>query len=92
MSGERMYSRFHGHSPDGITEVEWEAEPESLVVLGRAVAIEYECDKSNGGGDGTLATYRHELHRDDLLLTDAQGRMLVVIGPRLRVTERGIVN
>jgi hypothetical protein len=61
-------------------------------VGGRAVAIEYESDKLNGGGDGTKATYRHEFAPGDMLATDQDGRTLYVIGPRLRVNSRGIVD
>lgn len=88
---ERIRAAFQGEAPDSAREVRKPA-PLVLVMLGRAVAIEYESDKLNGGGDGTKATYRHEFAAGDVLATDQDGRTLYVIGPRLRVNSRGIVD
>lgn len=88
---ERIRAAFQGEAPDSAREVRKPA-PLVLVMLGRAVAIEYESDKLNGGGDGTKATYRHEFAPGDVLATDQDGRTLYVIGPRLRVNSRGIVD
>ena len=87
----RKYEEFQGFGPDHVSDVEVPV-LESLVFLGKAVAVEYECEKKNGGGDGSNAIYRHEFHQDDILCCDPSGKMLVVIGPKLRVEDRGIVN
>lgn len=59
--------------------------------LGRAVAIEYECDKINGGGDGQKAVYRHEFDRGAYLYMDNTAkRQLYIIGDKIRVTDAGI--
>lgn len=88
---ERIRAAFQGEPVDEAREVRKPA-PLVLVALGRAVAIEYESNKKNGGGDGKRATYRHEFHPGDILATDQDGRTLYVIGPRLRVNSRGIVD
>lgn len=88
---ERIRAAFQGEGVDSAKPVRKPA-PLVLVALGRAVAIEYESDKLNGGGDGTKATYRHEFAPGDVLATDQDGRTLYVIGPRLRVNSRGIVD
>ena len=80
---------FHGKQPTEKVDMRFTI-PSEFVRLGRAIAIEYECDKAHGGGDGQKAVYRHEFHKDDLLLMDQTQRQLFVLGPRLRVTQAGI--
>jgi hypothetical protein len=87
-----LYRRFHGRTPEVSGQLAWPTAPEGVVVLGRAIAIEYECNKLNGGGDGELAVYRHDFHKDDVLLATPDGKMLVVVGPKLNVETRGIVH
>ena len=89
MADRRPYRAFHGKEPTREDGVEFHL-PREFTLLGRAVAIEYECDKLNGGGDGTKAVYRHKFGRGDILVMDESRRQLFVFGPRLRVTERGI--
>jgi hypothetical protein len=90
MSASRLYERFHGHP------VRWRRGkgfhvPHELVVLGRAVAVEYECDKRHGGGDGHTAVYRHEFETPSYVCADERGRgQLYIIGGRLIVTDAGI--
>lgn len=89
----KLYETFHGRKPSGIVgEVDIPVDSEGVVVLGRAVAIEYECNKLNGGGDGKSALYRHEFHPEDVLLATDTGTMLLVVGPKLHITDEGIVN
>lgn len=62
-----------------------------LVKLGKAVAIEYECDKYNGGGDGTRAVYRHEFGPGAVVAVDqTMKRQVYIIGSRIRTTDAGI--
>jgi hypothetical protein len=90
-SAHKLYAKFHGRASRREMEVTI-PDFDTLVVLGKAVAVEYECDKLNGGGDGTTATYRHELHAGDILCADPSGKILVILGPKLAVKEEGIVN
>jgi len=91
-AGSKQYHRFHGHG------VRWRKswdfhQPRELVVLGKAVAIEYECDKLNGGGDGKRAVYRHEFETPAYVCQDETGRkQLYILGNRVKVTEAGIEN
>lgn len=88
---ERLRAAFQGEEVDSATPVR-KPNPLVLVNLGRAVAIEYESDKLNGGGDGKKATYRHKFAPGDVLATDQDGKTLYIIGPKLRVNSRGIVD
>jgi hypothetical protein len=88
---KRVREAFQGEPVDHAERVR-RPDPKVLVLLGRAVAIEYECDKHNGGGDGTKAIYRHEFHKGDILATDQEAKTLYIIGSRLRVNSRGIVD
>lgn len=89
----KVYAAFHGRLPDAGIQVPWK-NPSRLVLLGRAVEIVYESDKLNGNNvrDGKPALYRHKFHNDDLLCTDPEGKQLYIIGPRLHVEDRGIVD
>lgn len=88
----KAYKSFHGRRVRKVTEVNY-TEPKELIRLGEAVAIEYACDKYNGGGDGTYAVYRHEFETPVTLFMDTtKKRQLYIIGNRLKVTDAGIEN
>ena len=61
---------------------------EVLVNLGEAVSIEYAVKK----GDRRVATYRHrfKLERPAQVYSTVNGKALVIMGGKLKVTERGI--
>lgn len=89
---EERYKTFHGFP------VRWKRlfnfhTPKTLIVLGKAIAVEYECDKLNGGGDGKMAVYRHEIETPAYVCMDETGRrQLYIVGNKLKVTEAGIEN
>lgn len=88
----RAYKSFHGRGVRAVTKINY-VPPRQLICLGDAVAIEYECDKNNGGGDGTMAVYRHEFETPVKLFMDTtKKRQLYIIGSRLKVTHAGIEN
>lgn len=88
----QRYEEFHGRRLKRIRRRTIHY-PEKLIVLGKAVAIEYECSKYNGGGDGTKATYRHVFETPSLVCMDERGKkQLYIIGSKIRVTEAGIEN
>jgi hypothetical protein len=91
MRAKSIREAFQGEPSESSRTVRKPA-PLVLVELGRAVAIEYESAKRNGGGDGKKATYRHKFAAGDVLATDQSGKVLYIIGPRLRVNSRGIVD
>lgn len=86
------YVEFHGKQPKRSRRVNFHR-PRTLVILGKATAIEYECDKLHGGGDGQKAVYRHEFETPCLVCMDETGkRQLYIVGKDLTVTEAGIEN
>lgn len=88
----RQYEKFHGKRPRRAFAGTFN-DPKELIVLGRAVLIQYECDKVNGGGDGTKAYYEHKFAPGTILCMDETGkRQLYILGNRLYVSDRGIVN
>lgn len=87
-----LFRRFHGRRAGKIRVGDFYV-PKSLILLGRAVAVVYETDKRNGGGDGMLAEYIHEFETPVALFMDERaGKQLYLIGNRVRVSEAGIEN
>jgi len=84
------YAEFHGKESRRTTGVDFHI-PKRLVFLGKAVAIEYRCNKLNGGGDGKQAIYRHEFETPSVVCMDETGRkQLYIIGPQITVDGEGI--
>lgn len=92
MNAQQKYAQFHGHPYRYIKTFDLNIPRDrKLIILGKAVAIEYETDKLNGGGDGTKAVYRHEFETPALVCCDSTGRrQLYILGEKLKVTGRGI--
>jgi len=87
------YVSFHGKDPKFQESLRFDVPRSGLVRLGKAIAIEYRCDKLNGGGDGTQATYRHRFETPVYLYMDEScKRQLYIIGEKLKVTDAGIEN
>lgn len=92
MNARDRYEQFHGHPSAKTGEADFHV-PKNLVYLGKAIAIEYECDKLNGGGDGTKAVYRHEFETSCIVCMDETAkRQLYILGNSLKVTDAGIEN
>lgn len=88
MSAE--YKMFHGKAPRRVDEIDLHV-PRRLIRLGRAVAVEYECSKRNGGGTGKPEIFRHTFGKGTILCMDETKRhQLYIIGDKLKVTEAGI--
>jgi hypothetical protein len=88
----RRYEEFHGRKLKKVRERAFHY-PRNLIILGKAVAVEYECSKYNGGGDGKRATYRHEFETPAYVCMDERGKkQIYIIGRNIRVTEAGIEN
>lgn len=86
------YFEFHGRDAKRDRKAEFHV-PKDLIVLGKAIAIEYECDKLHGGGDGKKAVYRHKFETPVVLCMDERGRgQLYLVGKKLKVTEAGVEN
>lgn len=90
MNAKDRYKDFHGKGYRRVSAVNLHM-PRQLVLLGRAVAIEYECDKLKGGGDGKKAIYRHEFETPAMVCMDERGKkQLYIIGKDIFVDEAGI--
>ena len=90
MDAFSKYAEFHGKAPRRLSGIEFH-QPKKLVFLGKAVAIEYRCNKRNGGGDGRTAIYRHEFETPSVVCMDETGRkQLYIIGTRITVDDEGI--
>lgn len=91
-NARQRFKQFHGRQVRVEKNVNFHV-PKTLVYLGKAIAIEYECNKWNGGGDGTKAVYRHEFETPCVVCMDERGKkQLYVLGNRLKVTDAGIEN
>lgn len=92
---DELYETFHGKPATGTERIEWR-DPKHLVYLGEAEAVEYATDKVNGAPAdraGKKTSYRHSmLRKGNKLFTNEDGTMLIILGPSLRVEDRGIVD
>ena len=88
----KKYQKFWGRKVRSVRKRKFHV-PSTLIYLGEAHAIEYVCDKWNGGGDGTKAIYRHKFAKGGKLYMDEKGKIqLYIIGSKIRVDEGGIYN
>lgn len=91
-SALKNFEKFHGYPSTGKSRANFHV-PKKLVELGRAVAVIYESDKLNGGGDGKMAEYIHEFETPCFLLMDETARgQLYILGNSLKITKNGIEN
>lgn len=92
MNAYDRYRQFHGKEPKSEKQIR--AYPSKrLIVLGKAVAIEYRCSKLNGGGDGRSAVYRHKFETPvDLCMDESGKKFLYLIGDHITVDDEGIKN
>lgn len=92
VKAEKKYCDFHGHPVRYERDFDFRLPPgKRLIILGRAVAVEYETDKRNGGGDGRTAVYRHTFETPAYICCDSTGtRQLYILGDELKVTSKGI--
>ena len=89
---ERKYERFWGRRVRSVTRRKFHI-PKTLIHLGDAHAIEYCCNKWNGGGDGTTAVYRHKFKKGAKLFMDERSRVqLYILGTKIRISDPGIIN
>jgi len=92
MNARKRLNQFHGRNVRWKKNINFHV-PRTLVYLGKAIAVEYECDKWNGGGDGTKAVYRHEFETPCVVAMDETGKkQLYIIGNKLKVTDAGVEN
>lgn len=87
------YREFHGRNPRYAKTITIPDTPRTMIRLGKAIAIEYECDKLHGGGDGKKAVYRHEFETPcHVLITPKGDNIIYITGSKLKTTQAGIEN
>lgn len=86
----RRYKTFTGREP-GKEEFRKVKTPSELICIARAEILTYYSSKLNGGGDGTLQKFKHRFGAKIKLYTNPEGTFLVLAGPGLKVTPRGVV-
>jgi hypothetical protein len=90
-NSRKRFNLFTGFEAGEITSSRIISAPGELICIAKPTSISYYSDKINGGGDGKLAIYDHRFSAKTLLYTDPAGTFLVIAGPNLRITQRGIV-
>jgi hypothetical protein len=87
---KRRFAAFTGRDP-GAATIKQKKTPSELICIARAEILTYYSNKFNGGGDGTVQGFKHRFGAKIRLYTDPEGTFLLLAGPGLRVTPRGIV-
>lgn len=88
---KRRYKSFTGREPDDKPVTKVVKTPSELICIARPEFITYFSSKLNGGGDGTLNKFKHRFGAKIKLYTNPEGTFLLIAGPGLKVTPRGIV-
>lgn len=84
----KLYKDFHGEKSLYVEEITLGC-MEVIIDLGKAVAIEYECQKKHLG-DSKKEIYRHTFKKGVRVYWN--GESLIITGGDLTVNERGIIN
>jgi len=89
-SPDYLFYQFHGKQSKGAKAVNMHY-PKTLIILGKAYAVEYLSNKWHGGGDGTTAIYRHKFETPAIVCMDERARgQLYILGNGVKVTDAGI--
>lgn len=92
MNAKDKFYEFWGKAPKKIYKEKFH-DPKQLIYIGNAVEIVYRSNKFHGGGDGTMAEYKHRFKNGVKLYMDERGKIqLYIKGAKLKVTNRGIEN
>lgn len=87
----KRYKTFTGYPGEEPPKVTRKKTPKEWVAIAKPLFIAYNSSKINGGGDGTLQGFKHRFGAQIQLYTNPEGTMLLIAGPGLKVTSRGIV-
>lgn len=87
---KQVFKKFTGY--EGKLESQKKiSSPNELICIARAESLCYYSDKINGGGTGLMESFKHRFGSKIYVYTDPKGSFLLLAGPGLKVTKRGIV-
>jgi len=86
----RKYEQFHGKTPRTVTTMEIK-DLNTFIYLADPEIITYASNKINGGGNGKRTYFKHKFNKSTKLYCSPDGKMLIIKGPKLKVTSRGII-
>lgn len=87
---KKRFKSFTGHEP-GEAIIKKKKTPSELICIARPEILTYYSSKINGGGNGTLQGFKHRFGAKTRIYTDPEGTFILIAGPGLKVTPRGIV-
>jgi hypothetical protein len=84
----RLYENFTGHEAKYVEAVRLDS-PDVVMLIGELDAVLYSCVR-----DGKLESYQHKFRKSSrpLLVSNADGTALFIVGGRYKFTNRGIVD
>lgn len=83
------YKAFHGKAPSRLTKRK-ALDLSVLVELASPEFITYKSTKKNGGGNGKVNFFKHKFDKKTKIYSSMDGHALVILGPKVKVTNRGI--
>jgi hypothetical protein len=89
-AGFKKYRQFHGKQPYAVTRRKVSGF-NTLVRLASPELITYRSSKINGGGTGRPEYFKHKFSKSTQMYCTPDGKMLIIMGPNLRVNDRGII-
>jgi hypothetical protein len=87
---KKRYQAFTGREP-GTAASRKIKTPSELICIAKPEHLTYFSSKLNGGGDGTLQGFKHRFGAKTRIYTNPEGTFILITGPGLKVTPRGIV-
>lgn len=84
------YKAFTGREAEAAT-VKRVKTPSELICIARPEFLTYYSSKLNGGGNGSLQAFKHRFGAQIRIYTNPEGTFVLIAGPGLKVTRRGIV-
>lgn len=86
----KRWQKFTGRMPGEYTQSAVKT-PTELICIAIPEFLTYYSKKLNGGGTGKLEAFKHRFGKSTKLYTNPEGTFVLITGPNLRVTSRGIV-
>ena len=85
----QKYKAFHGKTPSRLTKRK-NLDTSLLIELATPEFITYKSKKLNGGGNGKLNFFKHAFNKKTKLYATQDGNALIILGPKIKITNRGV--